>query len=80
MWLGSGSTPKVQIASSNSADGPWTFLGPDGTSVSSYTLTNPATVYKIQKLYHTNKRYFRYQLLGGASAATLDDLIMSYSP
>lgn len=69
---------KFQLASSETAEGPWEFLGPDGTSASYYTSVN-ADVDES----HENKRYLRYKvyLTTADSEVTplLSDVAITYS-
>ncbi|MFA5737080.1 MAG: hypothetical protein WCX70_00965 [Candidatus Paceibacterota bacterium] len=49
---------RFQLASSETMEGPWEFIGPDGTIGSYYT----ASETNINSI-HANKRYVRYKLL-----------------
>lgn len=49
---------RFQLASSEGLEGPWEFVGPDGTAGSYYT----ASETNINSI-HTNERYVRYKLL-----------------
>jgi hypothetical protein len=48
-------TLKFQIASSNNSNGPWTYLGPDGTAGTYYTVSGSSV-----SSAHDNSRYVRY--------------------
>lgn len=89
MWQGdlNGGEVKFQIASSNSASGPWDFRGDDGTSASYYGggAVGPDTQIKLRAADHTNKRYFRYKIFFASNAAgtispDVRDVIIGYSP
>ncbi len=49
-------TLKFQIASSNDINGPWTYLGPDGTAATYYTVSGNSI-----SSAHDNSRYVRYK-------------------
>jgi len=55
---------KFQIASSDVSDGPWQYVGPDGTADSFYTVSGSNI-----STSHDNKRYVRYKTF----LATSDD-------
>lgn len=71
---------KFQLASSNQASGPWTYVGPDGTNSSYYT--NGAGEL-INYNHHLNQRYMRYKLFlennNSLQPPTLEEVITSYS-
>ena len=48
-------TLKLQLASSNSSAGPWSYIGPDGTGGTYFTATSTLGV------AHNNKQYLRYK-------------------
>ncbi len=85
-WIAwSGSQPlntqiKFQLATSNNANGPWNFVGPDASSGTYYTT---AAQEYINYNYHLNQRYFRYRLyLSSASqlqGPVLEEVTISYS-
>jgi hypothetical protein len=85
-WIGwSGSEPantsiRFQFASSNNQNGPWNYLGPDGSSSTYYT--NGAKEF-INYSAHLNQRYFRYKLFLDSAATlqapTLEEVTISYS-
>lgn len=65
MWQGDlpgGSHVKFQFASSNSSSGPWTYLGPGGSSVAYYEPSGPDLPMEIDLADHNNKRYLRYKI------------------
>jgi len=75
---------QFQIASSNSATGPWTFVGTDCTSASYYTPTGPDSPVAILGC-HTNRRYFRYEIYlytnpARTATPTVNDVIINWSP
>lgn len=88
MWQGnqpSGTSVKFQIASSNSTSGPWTYLGPDGTSASYYQPAGPDIQAKIIRSEHNNLRYFRYKVFLNSNTAkthgpTVNSIIIGWSP
>ncbi len=56
---------KFQIASSNSSNGPWNFIGEDGTTSSYYPSSGsliPNVSIPLNSKYHYNHRYFRYKI------------------
>lgn len=61
MWLPTSQDPsailKFQLASSSSSSGPWTYLGPDGTNATFYTVPG-----EVIASTHNNKRYLRYKV------------------
>ena len=64
--------------------GTWTYLGPDGTSATYYTLASPDTATMLNLAQHNNKRYFRYKLRINSNFAqtqtpTVDDVIINWS-
>ncbi|MCB9802644.1 prepilin-type N-terminal cleavage/methylation domain-containing protein [Candidatus Nomurabacteria bacterium] len=82
-WSGSepGNTDiKFQIATSNNVNGPWNYLGPDGSSSSYYS---DAAGELINYNAHLNQRYFRYKLFldsqANLQAPTLEEVTISYS-
>ncbi len=85
MWLGDQPTDTsvgIQIASSNSSSGPWTYVGPDGKSTSAYEV-NQGVQFRLNPKDHNNKRYFRYKLyLKWVAGATpeVQDVVINYSP
>ncbi len=87
LWHGSqpaGTRVEFQFASSNATSGPWTFIGPDGTANSYYTVA-PNTSQSIGLGLHTNVRYFRYKAVLYSDQAQrlsprVDDVIVNWSP
>jgi len=88
VWSGSlpaGTNVYFQFASSNSAGGPWNFVGPDGTANAYYGPTNPGVSYKLDYSLHNNKRYFEYRvfLYSDAylfNAPRVDEINVNWSP
>ena len=77
----SGNALRFQIASSNSATGPFTYLGPDGTAATSYEA--PPTIDDISTV-HDGDRYFKVTatLIGGTdliTAPVLDEVAVEYN-
>jgi hypothetical protein len=85
MWRGTlspGTSVDLQIASSNSPTGPWTFVGPQCTTTSYYT-NQPNIQQRINPQCHTGHRYFRYKIyLNGSGETTpvVDDVVLGWSP
>jgi hypothetical protein len=86
MWrgtLGSNTSVDLQIASSNSVSGPWTFVGPDCTS-STFYRDNPGIQQRISPRCHTGHRYFRYKIYlnstDGQNSPVVEDVIVGWSP
>ncbi|MEK7654497.1 MAG: hypothetical protein AAB345_04465 [Patescibacteria group bacterium] len=85
MWQGvqpSGTAVGIQVASSNSATGPWVYMGPDGTSASAYE-ANQGVQFRLNPKFHNNQRYFRYKVYLSWTAGDtpeVEDVIVSYSP
>ncbi len=97
MWQGTPgllSTVRFRIASSNCPNGnsnypvcnsgSWTYLGPDGTSLSYYFPAGPDIPVEIKSTDHNNKRYFRYKIFldiqNGGTTPVVQDVIISWSP
>lgn len=86
-WRGnqpSGTGVKFQIASSDSAAGPWEYKGPNGSSTEYYSVAENVPV-KINPAHHNNRRYFRYRIFlesdaGKTASPRVDDIIISWSP
>lgn len=83
-WSGSqpvNTTIRFQLATSNNSNGPWNYVGPDGSSSSYYTT---AAKEFINYNNHLNQRYFRYKLFLNSQsdfqAPALEEFILSYSP
>jgi len=87
VWQGdlpTGTQVQFQIATSDNAGGPWTYLGPDGTTATAYTGA-PDTTIAASFSVHLGKRYFRYRmtLLSNQSqnaTPRVDDVIISWTP
>lgn len=82
-WSGSqpaNTTIKFQLATSNNSNGPWNYVGPDGSNSSYYTT---AAKEFINYNYHLNQRYFRYKLFLNSQsdfqAPALEEFNLSYS-
>ena len=97
LWQGTqptGTSVQFQFSSSNCSNGKtnstcddtgtWTYLGPDGTSATYYTLASPDTATMLNLAQHNNKRYFRYKIRINSNFAqtltpTVDDVIINWS-
>lgn len=87
IWQGikpAGTNVKFQIASSGSASGPWSFVGPDNSTSGYYVPAGPDVPIAIDRDDHNNKRYFRYKVFLesdalGEAAPTIDDIIINWS-
>ena len=87
LWHGnlpSGTSVKLQLAVSSSSNGPWTFVGSDGTSATWFT---PAidTPLKLSYTQFNGYRYFRYRVNLVADSSLLstprvDDVVVNWSP
>ncbi|MDD5749744.1 MAG: hypothetical protein PHO91_03090 [Patescibacteria group bacterium] len=75
-----GTQIRFQLASSSNNDGPWNFVGPDGTNSSYYTQSAQEF---INYNHHLNQRYFRYKLFLESSSSLevplLEKVTISYS-
>jgi hypothetical protein len=89
MWQGdalpSTAHVKFQFASSSSVNGPWDYIGTDGTSGTYYDTTGPNSPLKINLAHHNNKRYMRYKMILNPSSDTsqsprVTDVIFNWSP
>ncbi|MEK7657954.1 MAG: hypothetical protein AAB366_02045 [Patescibacteria group bacterium] len=89
MWQGSrnGGAVKFQIASSNNSAGPWTYYGPNNTSLDNdvYSPTDSNAPIEINPIQHNNKRYVRYKAilesnLAQTQSPTVNDIIINWSP
>ncbi len=87
LWQGTqpaGTSVKFQFATSNASNGPWTYIGSDGTGSSYYT-GGPGVSIAVDYKLHNDKRYFRYRItLVSNQAQTqtpqVDDVIVNWSP
>lgn len=87
LWHGSqpaGTRVEFQFASANATSGPWTFIGPDGT-VNSYYTVGPGVSKALGYGLHTNQRYFRYKAVLYSDQAQrlsprIDDVVVNWSP
>ena len=83
--LGTGTVVKFQLASSNSKNGPWNFVGSDGTGASFYPSSGssqPNTGVAVNPKDHYNHRYFRYKVFLQATsseAPTINDISIIYN-
>src|SRR3989344_558796 len=88
LWQGvkpTGTNVKFQIASSDNASGPWTYVGIDGTNSTYYQPAGPNTQLSISRTAHNNDRYVRYKVflesdLDKTLTPRVDDIIISWSP
>jgi len=92
VWRGtvpSGTSVNFQIAVSNSSNGPWNFVGPDGTGNTVYS-GSPGTPIPFQScslysscyLLFSNYRYFRYRvnlLSNGLYTPTVTSVVVNWS-
>ena len=86
-WKGSipsGTSVGFQIAVSNNSDGQWNFMGPDGTSGTTYSgiAGSPITLSNYSSL---SGRYFRYRVILTTNTAqsvspNVSDVIVNWSP
>ncbi len=88
-YVPAGTAIFFQLAGSNSSSGPWTFIGPDGTSNTYYSFTyeiKSRTYYTpLDYRYHNNYRFFRYKLRLKSDKTQMitprvDDIIINWSP
>ena len=82
--LGTNNIVKFQIASANSSNGPWNFIGEDGTSYSYYPLSGssiPNVSIPLNSKYHYNHRYFRYKIIlsSTSEAPVINDLAILFN-
>ncbi len=82
-WAGTqpeNTSIEFQIATSNNADGPWNFYGPDASGSSYYTIAAKEFINYNQ---HLNQRYLRYKLFldsqANLQAPILEEVTISYS-
>ncbi len=91
VWRGSkpaGTSVQFQIAASNDSSGPWTYIGPDGTSSSYYpqdTSLGAGVSIPLDYSFHNNYRYFRYRVRlssnsNSSAAPRIDDIIINWTP
>lgn len=87
LWHGSqpaGTTVGFQFAMSNSSSGPWSYVGPDGTDTSFYTVNENVTG-ELGRAMHNGMRFFRYRVMlssdqARASSPRVDSIIVNWSP
>ncbi len=68
VWQGpslpAGTAVRFQIAASSTPNGPWNFIGPDGTGNGYYVgLGAPGSSIQLDYVLHNNQRYFRYRVI-----------------
>lgn len=71
----SNTSLSIQLASSNSESGPFSFYGPDGTANSYYTNASGETV----NSQHTGKRYLKYKVFMSSSNSGTTSYLSSIS-
>jgi len=87
MWQGTqptGTSVKFQIATATSSDGPWSYIGPDGTDTSYYSPSGPGVQETINANNHLFHRYFRYKAFlypdaGQTVSPTVTDVIINFA-
>lgn len=87
IWQGTqpnGTAVRFQLASSENTDGPWVYVGSDGTGTSYYTPSGPGTSVIVRQANHLHQRYFRYKLFldpdsGNTLTPTVEDVIVNFS-
>jgi len=87
MWQGnkpSGTSVKFQMASANDSEGPWSYLGPDGSDTTYYSPSDIGIPVQINLIYHNNHRYFRYKVFLETDVAKtvsprVDNVIINWS-
>ena len=89
MWKGSeptGTNVRLQLATSNSSSGPWTYIGGSTCATTDWYAPAPNVSTKIGcHSVNNNKRYFRYKVFLDANATRdvipqVDDVIVTWSP
>lgn len=80
MWQGGGGTVGFRLASSNSAAGPWSYLGPNGNPAAYYQPAGFNVQALITAADHNNKRYMRYQPFYLSGSPSVSEIIINYSP
>ena len=89
--LGTGNVGRVklQLATSDSSGGPWTYYGSDCNSGTYYEPEAGTSIEIGCPAVHNNKRYFRYKTTicsanncsdSGATTPQVDDVIVNWSP
>lgn len=84
LWRGvkpSGSNVQFQFATADSENGPFNFIGPDGTSATYYA-PSPDVSTELKFVYHRG-RFFRYRVrIDGTSSTNprIDEIIINWSP
>jgi hypothetical protein len=82
-YLPTGASVGVQFASAATSTGPWNYVGPNGTSGTSYT-SLPGVWTQADFRPHANKRYYRYRLiltsnLAQTESPRIDDIKINWS-
>jgi len=88
VWKGTlpqGTAVRFQLATSNNSAGPWSYIGPDGTSNTYYESISANKSIIINYTLHNNQRYFRYKIylysdLSKSFTPQVDDVIINWSP
>ncbi|HLF06918.1 MAG TPA: hypothetical protein VI893_07100, partial [Thermoplasmata archaeon] len=71
--LGPATSIRLQLASSDSAGGPWNFIGPDGTAATWYTGSG------VPAILLNGDRYFRYRAELNSTNATATPVLWDVS-
>jgi hypothetical protein len=89
MWNGTwpaNTSVLFQIASSNAVNGPWNYVGVDGTTATYYSdnTTGPGVSIPVSYTNHNNKRYLRYRtiLVSNATSSVtpvVTDVVINWS-
>ena len=87
MWKGNepaGTSVGFQIAASNSSSGPWNFIGPDGTSATTYIGISGSPI-SLGNYSLLNGRYFRYRVIltantGQTATPQVTGVVVNWSP
>ncbi len=87
MYRGSkplGTNVLFQFATSNSSNGPWIYVGPDGATTSYYQPTGPDVQLRISRANHNNYRFISYKIRLESDPAlvtspSVDDSIINWS-
>lgn len=86
-WVGdrpSGTSVRIQIATSQSDSGPWNYYGSDGTASTYYTPESGVGAV-LYPWAHAPGRYFRYRIIlvsdsGDTLTPRVDDVVVRWSP
>ncbi len=89
MWQGpqpqpAGTNVKLQIATSNNINGPWNFVGPDGSKTDYYQPLGPGVPVRIIRANHNDQQYMAYRVIlesdtALASTPTVTKVIINWS-